>query len=131
VDQQAREAAERTRADAGPPAPTVLERAHAHALGQREERPLAAPQHADDLDLALAAGQRAGEGERRADRPAEAPGVGEQEADRPGLRLAAPAAADRKGQPAEHGAVERDGDRPEQPPAAGLAPQDAGAGCGR
>ncbi len=88
--------------------------------GQREERPLAAAQHAHDLDL-VRLRERAGERERRADRAAEAPGVGEQEADGPGVRRAAAAAARDQGERAEDGAVQRDRGRAEQAAPAGLA----------
>ena len=95
----------------------ILERAHGHPVGEREERPFAAAQHAHDLDLARAAArERAGERQRRADRAAEPPRVREQEADRPGLRLAAAAAADEQRQGAEDGTVHRDGERAEQAP---------------
>ena len=130
MHEQARRPAEQPR-DALRRAP-VLERTHGDAVREGEERPLAAAQHAHDLHLARA-GERAGQGQRRADGPAEAPRVGEQEADGTGLRPCGAAAAGDQRERAEDGAVQRDRERAEPPPPAGLAPQDvsAAAVCGR
>jgi hypothetical protein len=59
--------------------------------------------------------------------------VGEQEPHGPGRGAGTTAAARRQGERAEGGAVQRDRERPEQAPPAGLASQgvSAAAGCGR